>query len=135
MIEVLSLLGGGVLGFVFKLIGTMMSNQAELAKLAIQRQAAADVSHDKAAKRDPGGWVRRLIVASVLFAMIGAPFVLSLFGVQTYVEGDGPQWWNIFTWFDDGWTEVSGFLILDEVKTALLSIIGFYFGQASAKGG
>ena len=48
MIELLSLLGGGAAGFLFKLIGTMVSNQAELAKLAIERQAAADESHDRA---------------------------------------------------------------------------------------
>ena len=135
MIEVLSLLGGGVAGFVFKLIGQMMANQAELAKLAIQRQAAADTSHDKAAKRDPGSWVRRLIVAAVLFAIIGAPFVLSLFGISTFVEGDAPVWFNPFSWFNSGWTEIKGFLILDEVKTSLLALVGYYFGQSSAKGG
>lgn len=134
MLELFSLLGGGCAGFIFKLIGTMVSAQSELAKLAIQRQAAADTSHDKAAKRDPGGWVRRLIVAAVLFAIIGAPFVLSLFGISTYVEGDS-AWWDIFNLFGNGWTEVRGFLILDEVRTSLLAIVGFYFGASSAKGG
>ena len=134
MIEILSLLGGGFAGFFFKLIGTMMSNQAEIAKLAIQRQDAADKSHDKAAKRDPGGWVRRLIVAAILFAIIGAPFILSLFGISTFVEDEGSLWYNPFTWFSSGWTELTGFLILDEVRTSLLALVGYYFGASSAKG-
>ena len=134
MIELLSLLGGGVAGFVFKLIGTMMDNQARLAEMAIKRQGAMDESHDRAAQRDPGGWVRRLIVSALLFAIIGARFVLSLFGISTFVEGTGAQWWNPFSWFEDGWTEIKGFLILDEVRTSLLALVGYYFGASSAKG-
>ena len=134
MIELLSLLGGGAAGFLFKLIGTMMQNQSDLAKLAIERQTAVDDSQDRAAQRDPGSWVRRLIVASVLFAMIGAPFILSLLGVSTFVEAEGPVWWNPFTWLAPAFHEVKGFLILDELRTTLIALVGFYFGGAAARG-
>lgn len=134
MIEILSLLGGGAAGFLFKLIGTMMQNQADLAKLAIERQVAVDDSQDRAAQRDPGSWVRRFIVVSVLFAMVGAPFVLSLFGVSTYVESGGSVWWNPFTWLEPAFHEVKGFLILDEMRTTLIALVGFYFGGAAARG-
>ena len=134
MIEILSLLGGGAAGFLFKLIGTMVSNQTELAKLAIERQAAADESHDRAAQRDPGSWVRRLIVVAVLFSVIGAPFILSLLGVSTYVESTGSVWWNPLTWLEPAFIEVKGFLILDGMRTCLIAIIGFYFGGAAARG-
>ena len=134
MIEILSLLGGGMAGFMFKLIGTMMQNQADLAKLAIERQTAVDDSQDRAAQRDPGSWVRRLIVVSVLFAMVGAPFILSLLGIPTYVEGAGSEWYNPFTWFAPAFHEVKGFLILDEMRTTLIALVGFYFGGAAARG-
>ena len=134
MIEVLSLLGGGAAGFMFKLIGTMMANQAELAKLAIERQIAVDDSQDRAAQRDPGSWVRRLIVIAVLFSVIGAPFLLSLLGISTYVESTGADWWNPFSWLAPAFIEVKGFLILDEMRTCIIAVVGFYFGGAAARG-
>ena len=132
--ELSSLLGGGVIGFIFKLIGSITERQGRLAELAIKKQKVKDASPDRAANRDPGGWVRRLIVASVLFSMIGAPFLLSLFGIPTFVEEIGPVWWNPFSWLDDGWKEIKGFLILQEVRTSLLALVGFYFGGSAARG-
>ena len=70
-IELLSLIGGGLSGFIFKLIGSMVERQSALAELAIKTQAAADDSADRAEARGGAGgtWVRRFIVISVLFAM------------------------------------------------------------------
>ena len=42
----------------------------------IKKQAAADKSHQKAATRG-GEWVRRVIVCTVLFAVVVAPFLLA----------------------------------------------------------
>ena len=53
--ELLAMLGGGALGFIFKLIGTMVSNQA-LTEGLIKKQKASDDSADRADKRGgPGG--------------------------------------------------------------------------------
>ena len=129
-IELLSLIGGGVSGFVFKLIGTMVERQSALAELAIKTQAAADVSADRAEARGGAGgtWVRRFIVMSVLFAIVGAPFILSFFGISTFVEG---EYGGIFGLFTEQFKEVKGFLLVTELRTALLAIIGFYFGQST----
>tara|TARA_R110002051_G_scaffold323534_2_gene417513 strand:+ start:246 stop:656 length:411 start_codon:yes stop_codon:yes gene_type:complete len=129
-IELLSLIGGGVSGFVFKLIGTMVERQSALAELAIKTQAAADVSADRAEARGGAGgtWVRRFIVMSVLFAIVGAPFILSFFEISTFVEG---EYGGIFGLFTEQFKEVKGFLLVTELRTALLAIIGFYFGQST----
>ena len=133
-LELLSLLGGGIAGFIFRLIGTITQRQADLTEMAIKTRLSLDQSHDKASKRDPGSWVRRLIVASVLFAIVGAPFVLAILGIPTTVETSGPDWWNPFSWFASNWEEIHGFLILQEVRTTLLALVGFYFGGSAARG-
>ena len=119
-IELLSLIGGGLSGFIFKLIGSMVERQAALAELAIKTQAAADDSADRADAR--------VIVMTVLFAMVGAPFILSFFGISTWVEGD---FGGIFGLFTQQFHEVKGFLLVTELRTALIAIIGFYFGQSA----
>ena len=129
-IELLSLIGGGLSGFIFKLIGSMVERQSALAELAIKTQAAADDSADRAEARGGAGgtWVRRLIVITVLFAMVGAPFILSFFGIPTWVEG---EFGGIFGLFTEQFHEVKGFLLVTELRTALIAIIGFYFGQSA----
>ena len=42
--ELLAMLGGGFSGFVFKLIGTMVQNQAAITEGLIKRQQASDDS-------------------------------------------------------------------------------------------
>ena len=132
-IELLSLIGGGVSGFIFKLIGSMVERQAALTELVIKTQAAADDSADRADVRGgpSGAWVRRIIVMAVLFAMIGAPFILSFFGISTFVEG---EFGGIFGLFTAQFHEVKGFLLVSELRTALIAIIGFYFGQSAVNG-
>ena len=49
--ELLAMLGGGFSGFIFKLIGTMVANQAAVTEGLIKRQQAMDTSADAAAAR------------------------------------------------------------------------------------
>ena len=49
--ELLAMLGGGFSGFIFKLIGTMVQNQAAVTEGLIKRQQAMDTSADAAAAR------------------------------------------------------------------------------------
>lgn len=108
----------------------MVERQSALAEIAIKTQAAADESADRAEARGGTGgtWVRRFIVMSVLFAIVGAPFILSFFGISTFVEG---EYGGIFGLFTDQFKEVKGFLLVTELRTALIAIIGFYFGQSA----
>ena len=58
--ELIAMLGGGVTGFVMKLISAQMNIQANTIKAMIQKQNHADVSADKAAQwsAEGGAWVR-----------------------------------------------------------------------------
>jgi hypothetical protein len=70
------MIGGGASGFIFKLIGQLVANQQGTVDAMIKKQSAADESHQKAATRG-GEWVRRVIVCTVLFAVVVAPFILA----------------------------------------------------------
>ncbi len=131
-LELLSLIGGGVAGFVMRYMGAMSEMQNAALERALKTQTAMDESADKAAKRDPGSWVRRFIVIAVFVGVIVLPFILAITGHGIVVEGDPQVWWNPLTWANDGFVEIKSFLMMEEIRTSLLAIIGFYFGGAAA---
>lgn len=130
--ELISLIGGGAVGFVFRFMGALAEAQAAQVDQLIKYQSAVDDSQDRAATRDPGNWVRRFIVIAIFCGVLLIPMVLALSGHGMVVEGDPQVWWNPFTWFNNGFVEVKSFLMMEEFRTALLAIIGFYFGGAAA---
>jgi hypothetical protein len=128
-IELLSLLGGGVSGFVMKFIATMASNQANQFKMMLEAQGVADDSHDRASARG-GVWVRRAIVAVILFAVVVAPYILaySNSGVTVFSE------YNFLGIIPVAkWETLQGMVLLPEVRQSLLAIVGFYFGSSQVK--
>ena len=138
-LELITMIGGTIVGFIFRYLAERAKERHELFKRAIAWKAAEDESADKAAKRVPvdvGKWVRRAIVMSVLFGVILAPFVLSLLGYSTVVEVEtqSPEW--LFGLFGGGtevlFVELDGYLMVPEVRQTLTAIVGFYFGNASA---
>jgi len=129
-LELLSLLGGSVAGFVFKLIASQAEAQQRQTELLIKRQEVFDNSADRAANRG-GVLVRRVIAFSVLFAVILAPFILAFFSeipVSVLQEPSGILGWLGIT--GEKWVEVKGMVMLPEVRTSMLSILGFYFGSS-----
>ena len=138
-LELVSMIGGSIVGFIFRYMAERAKERAEIYKIALGLKKAEDDSADKAAKRVPldvGKWVRRLIVCAILFAVILAPFLLSIFGYSTIVEVEttNPDW--LFGLFGGGtevmFVELKGYLMLPEVRQTLSAIVGFYFGNASA---
>ena len=129
--ELLAMLGGGFSGFVFKLIGTMVQNQAAITEGLIKKQQASDASADAAAARVDafGAWTRRIIVLTVLFGVIIAPFTLAHSEEGVTVASEYSQWFG----FTKGtaYQTLHGYIILPEIKTAVISIISFYFGSAA----
>jgi hypothetical protein len=85
---------------------------------------------------DVGKFVRQLIVLSVLFGSILAPFVLPFFGIPTFVEVDAKTPEGLFGLVPEStkkfFVEVNGYLFTSESRQVLLSIAGFYFGSAAA---
>jgi hypothetical protein len=131
--ELLAMLGGGASGFIFKLIGTLVNNQAAVTKGLIEKQQASDASADAAAARVDsfGAWTRRIIVFTVLFGVIIAPFILAHSDEGVTVATEYSKWFG----FSKGVTyeTLHGYIILPEIKTAIISIISFYFGSATVK--
>ncbi len=129
--ELLAMLGGGASGFIFKLIGTLVQNQAAVTEGLIKKQKASDDSADAAAARVDsfGAWTRRIIVFTVLFGVIIAPFILAHSEEGVTVASDYSKWFG----FSKGTTyeTLHGYIILPEIKTAIISIISFYFGSAA----
>ncbi len=129
--ELLSMLGGGMAGFLMRFIAAQSEAQAAAFDRVLKAQSAADDSADRASAR-PGVWVRRGLAASVVFALIFAPFVLSFFQIPVVVEGDGP-WWDVLNVFGTSWETLQGYVVLPEVRQAMLAVVGFYLGSAQVK--
>ncbi len=127
--EILSMLGGGLAGFVFRFMAMQAQGQLELTKSLIEKQAVADDSADRAADR--GSHIgRRVLVFTVLFTLAVAPFVGALVGIPTFVESESAPW-DFLGLFSGGWTELRGIVVLPELRAALLAAVGFYLGGST----
>lgn len=136
--EFLTLMGSTLTGFLFKYWAEKRQDQKELYERMIGSSKRQDKSHDLAIERvgvDAGKTIRRLIVVTILFGTIMAPFILPFFGIPTVVEiteKDGS-----FFGFGGGesisFHEVYGYLFTEENRQVLLAVVGFYFGQAVGK--
>ena len=136
MIELLSMLGGSAVGFLFRFIAQKSQDQKELFERMMVANKQTTENQNKAVERVPldmGKGVRQIIVLSTLFATFLAPFVLPFFGIPTFVEVDATQ--TNFLGSDvlrKYFVEINGFLFTSENRQILLSIVGFYFGSAAA---
>ena len=97
---------------------------------------------DAAVKRVPleaGKVVRRTIVLCILFGTIIAPFVLPFFSIPTVVELEEQRYapLDFFGLFGKNtyisFQTINGYLFTTENRQILVTIVGFYFGQASAR--
>ena len=125
------MLGGGISGFVMKLIGTQMESQARQFERMITSQQAADASADAAAKRDGGVIVRRFLVVCTIFAIVVAPFVFAWTNVGVTIGRETNGFLGLFKSLK--WDTVQGFVILPEIRQTALAIVGFYFGSSQIK--
>lgn len=138
-IELISMLGGGITGFVFRYLAEKRENDKQILERLITLNEHRDNMINSAVKRVPvdiGKGVRQLIVLTVLFGTMAAPFILPFFGIPTIVEIDAkspevllgiiPEYGKKF------FVELNGYLYAEEYRQILLSIVGFYFGSAAA---
>jgi hypothetical protein len=128
--ELIAMLGGGASGFVFKLIGQLVANQQSTVKAMLSKQKVADDSHDKANSRG-GEWVRRVIVCTVLFAVVIAPFILAHSPEGVTVGQETKGFFGLFGGVK--YQTLNGYLILPEIRQTVLAIVGFYFGSSTIK--
>ncbi len=139
-VEILAMLGGSISGFVMKLIASQAQAQQNQLDNMLKKQAAADDSADRAAKRDgvAGQVVRRTIALCTLFAVIFAPFIMAFFNEPITIEADKGSGLlhmvlgNMFS-KGNGWIELNGYVLLPEVRQTMLALVGFYFGSSQVK--
>ena len=109
----------------------MVQNQAAVTEGLIKKQQASDESADRAAARVDafGAWTRRIIVLTVLFGVIIAPFILAHSEEGVTVASEYSKWFGFVK--GTSYQTLHGYIILPEIKTAVISIISFYFGSAA----
>ena len=131
--ELIAMLGGGASGFIFKLIGTMVSNQAAMTENLIKKSEAHTASADAADKRGGAGgaWVRRFIVVVVLFGVVVAPFILAHSGDGVTVAQEYSKWFGLMK--GTSYQTLYGYVILPEIRTSIITIVSFYFGSSTVK--
>jgi hypothetical protein len=137
--ELISLVGGSATGFLFRFMAEKRQDQKEMFERLIAANKQTTENQDKAAQRVPidvGKGIRQLIVLSVLFATLLAPFILPFFGLPTFVEVDAKNPEGLFGLIPETtkkyFVEINGFLFTSETRQILVSIVGFYFGSAAA---
>jgi len=137
--ELISMVGGGVTGFLFRYMAQKSQDQKEIFERLITANKQTTENQDKAAQRvplDAGRVVRQIIVLVVLFGAFAAPFILPFFGVPTFVEVDVKNPEALFGLIPatakKAFVEINGFFWTSENREVLLSIVGFYFGSAAA---
>ena len=137
--EILTMAGGSIVGFFFKLVAKRAENEQKRFETMMKERQLIEESANNAVKRVPieaGKWVRRLIVVSVLFGVILAPFVVTFFQHPIVVEELVTRkilWGLLGTKTEPVFVEIEGYLLVPEIRQALTAIIGFYFGQATVK--
>jgi hypothetical protein len=137
--ELISLVGGGFVGFLFKYMAQKSADQKEIFNQLIQTNRLTTENQNKSVVRvplDAGRMVRQIIVLTILFGAFAAPFILPFFGVPTFVEVDVKNPEAIFGLIPatakKAFVEINGFFWTSENREVLLSIVGFYFGTAAA---
>ena len=133
--ELVAMLGGGVTGFVMKLISAQMNIQENAIDAMIKKQGVSDDSADRAAKRtgEGGAWIRRFIAICILFSVVFAPFVMAFFNIPVTVEAQKMGIFKFLGIGTDKWKHLEGFVLLPEVRQGMLALLGFYFGSSQVK--
>ncbi len=140
--EFLSLVGGSLVGFIFRAMAERRLAEQErferTLSLIDKRKEVADAAVQRIGV-EAGKMVRRIIVLCILFGTIIAPFLLPFFDVPIVVEVEEvkPAPLDFFGLFGTNtylsFETVKGYLYTQENRQILVTIVGFYFGNASAK--
>jgi len=141
--EFLSLIGGSLAGFIFKTLAERRIDEKErferTLSLIDKRTEVANAAVERIGV-EAGKKVRRFIVLCVLFGTILAPFILPFFNIPVVVEIEESRYapLDFFGLFGKNtyvsFETIYGYLFTTENRQILVTIVGFYFGNAAAKG-
>lgn len=128
-IELISMLGGGVAGFVMNFMAAQAESSQRAFDNLLKAQGAADESANQAAARG-GTFGRRVLLFAILWVIALAPFLGALLDIPVWVESEQADW-DFLGLFTGGFEQVTGILIIEEVRAGLTACIGFYLGGAA----
>ena len=135
-LEIISMVASSVVGFLFKMVAQHSADRAEQHRLMLERHVNSEESI--AAARSYNGtqsnWVRRFLVISFM-SMAFVTLLAPLFGLPTVVavEEATVSIFGLFT-FGGGTVlqTVEGMIAPLWLGQAVMSLVGFYFGQSVA---
>ena len=128
-------MASGVGGWMMKMQAQKLANQQKMYELAVQRQAQAGDSMDRAAARG-SVLLRRFVGFTVMLAAFGGLLAVAFFPdipVSIVKETGG---FEIFGFRFGGGLKVieaQGVVIEDWFRLSVISIVHFLFGQSAAK--
>ena len=133
------MVASGIVGYMFRYIAEKKKYEEDRFNRMIEAIKQSDKSMNQAVKRvplDAGKVVRRVIVLTILFGTIVAPFILPFFDIPVIVENKETSesiLWGLFGSSNTTvYHQIYGFLFTQENRQILLTIVGFYFGNAAA---
>lgn len=138
--ELITMLGGSLTGFIFKFMAERSKEKDAQFTRMMSAIDKSEAGHNAAVERvsvDAGKIIRRIIVISILFAVILAPFIMALLDHPVIVQETIQKPTYFFGLFGGGtqshFIELKGYLMVEEVRQTLTALVGFYFGTAAAK--
>ena len=140
--EFLSMVGGSLVGYIFRTMTEKRQDEKERFERTLSLIDKRTEVADAAAQRvsiEAGKVVRRIIVLCILFGTIIAPFLLPFFNIPVVVEVEevknAPL--DLFGLFGKNtylsFESIQGYLFTQENRQILVTIVGFYFGNAAGK--
>ncbi len=138
-VEFISMVASGIVGFIFRSLAERRKAEQDRFNRMLDAMKQSDSSMNQAVQRVPvdvGKVVRRTIVLTILFGTIVAPFLLPFFNIPVVVENQETSesiFWGLFGSSNTTvYHQIYGFLFTQENRQILLTIVGFYFGNAAA---
>lgn len=136
------MVGGSLVGFIFRTMAEKRQDEKERFERTLSLIDKRTEVADAAAQRvsiEAGKVVRRIIVLCILFGTIIAPFLLPFFNIPVVVEVEevknAPL--DLFGLFGKNtylsFESIQGYLFTQENRQILVTIVGFYFGNAAGK--
>ena len=136
------MVGGSLVGFIFRTMAEKRQDEKERFERTLSLIDKRTEVADAAAQRvsiEAGKVVRRIIVLCILFGTIIAPFLLPFFNIPVVVEvaevKNAPL--DLFGLFGKNtylsFESIQGYLFTQENRQILVTIVGFYFGNAAGK--
>jgi len=135
-LELMTMLGGGLLSGVMTLWGKSLEAKRESHKMMLESMGAESKERELA-RRFPAQFARRFITIAAVLAIVVWPKVVAVLWPELGVTVGWTEWNPGFLFFEGSnateWKSLTG-LVITPLDTHLMSaIIGLYFGASVVK--